>query len=60
MTIGECINRQQKYEEIAERLLNRDNIQFTDEELDLIQLSVLRSIAIEQLNVAELKNKKGD
>ena len=63
MTVQECRNR----ERIFKRLLGKfqptstfDSNDLTLDELACIELSVKRSIAIEQLNIAELKKKDGD
>lgn len=60
MTIQECENRECICKKLLEKLktFTFDSDDCTPEELECIKMSLLRSVAIEQLNIAELKKRK--
>lgn len=62
MTIQECKRRERIYKKLVEKFLPTftfDSKDCTPEELECIKVALLRSVAIEQLNIADLKKRKG-
>jgi hypothetical protein len=58
MTIQECKNHERIYKKLVEKFLPTftfDSKNCTTEELECIKVALLRSVAIEMLNIAELK-----
>ncbi len=61
MTIQECKRRERIYKKLVEKFLPTftfDSKNCTPEELECIKVALLRSVAIEMLNIAELKKRK--
>ena len=61
MTIQECKRRERIYKKLVEKFLPTftfDSKDCTPEELECIKVALLRSVAIEQLNIADLKKRK--
>jgi len=59
MTIKECRTRKTRFKKILDKLQYREFSRLSDEDFKLLELAVMRSIAIEELNAAELK-KQGE
>lgn len=62
MTVRECRNRESIFKRLLEKFQPTskfDSNDLTLDELACIKLAVIRSIAIEQVNIADLR-KKGD
>lgn len=57
MTIKECRTRKTRFKKILDKLQYREFSRLSDEDFKLLELAVMRSIAIEELNVAELKER---
>ena len=63
MTVQECRNRERIFKKLIEKLKPTskfDSNDLTLDELACIELAVKRSIAIEQMNIADLKKKDGE
>ena len=61
MTIQECKRRERIYKKLVEKFLPTftfDSKNCTPEELECIKVALLRSVAIEMLNIADLKKRK--
>lgn len=62
MTIQECEHREQIYKKLLEKFhptITFDSRDCTPEELLCIKAALLRSVAIEELNILELRRKDG-
>lgn len=62
MTVQECERREQIYKKRLEKFhptITFDSRDCTPEELKCIEAALLRSVAIEELNIAELGRKGG-
>lgn len=60
MTIQECKRRERIYKKLVEKFLPTftfDSKDCTPEELQCIKAALLRSVAIEELNIMELRRK---
>lgn len=60
MTIQECEHREQIYKKLLEKFhptMTFDSRDCTPEELLCIKAALLRSVAIEELNIIELRRK---
>lgn len=61
MTIQECKRRERIYKKLVEKFRPTstfDSNDMTPEELECIKVALLRSVAIEMLNIADLKKRK--
>ena len=61
MTIRECERHEQIYKKLVEKFhptITFDSNDMTPEELECIKVALLRSVAIEMLNIADLKKRK--
>lgn len=62
MTIQECERRERIYKKLLEKFyptVTFDSKDCTPEELEYIKAALLRSVAIEELNIVELGRKDG-
>lgn len=57
MTIKECRTRKNRFKKIIDKLERGELSKLSDEDINALELAVMRSIAIEDLNISELKER---
>lgn len=57
MTIKECRTRKTRFKKIIDKLERGELSKLSDEDISALELAVMRSIAIEDLNISELKER---
>ena len=58
MTIKECRTRKTRFKKILDKLQWHEFSRLSDKDFDLLELAVMRSMAMEDLNIAELKKRE--